>query len=80
MPSNASLATLAVSTGLTCAIIYHVHHSQMEDRAKLRRGIERDLERQHMRRTENIKRLQDQQELAKAYKLRQQEHPKEQQD
>ena len=68
MPSLSSKVTLLLSCGVTGGIVYFVHHRQVEDRAILHRGIVRDLERQQTKKTENIKRLQEQQELTRAYR------------
>jgi len=56
-----------VTTVATIGVIYTVHNNQIEDRARLHEGIVRDLERQQ-KRTENLARLQQQQELTKAFK------------
>jgi len=65
--STASKITLALTTAATIGIIYHVHESQITDRAKLRQGIERDIQRQQLR-TQNLARLQEQQVLTKSFK------------
>jgi len=59
------LATSIIATG---GVIFYVHKSQIDDKKRLHRGIEIDLERQAARKNENIKRLQDQQELTKSYR------------
>lgn len=68
MPSIASQLTLLSSIIVTGGIIFYVHKSQVDDRVRLRRGIELDLERQAGRRSANIKKLQDQQSLTKSYR------------
>lgn len=68
MPSIASKVTLLGSIIATGGIIFYVHKSQVDDRSRLHRGIELDLERQAGRRSANIKKLQDQQSLTKSYR------------
>jgi len=65
--SLASKITFSVTTAATIGIIYKVHYGQVEDRERLAQGIQRDIERIE-RKTENFKRLQEQQELTKAFK------------
>jgi len=67
MASYTSKLFLLASFAATGGIIYFVHKSQSDDRAALHQGIVRDLERQHMRKIENLKRLQ---ELEAAYRRR----------
>lgn len=64
--STASKITFATTVAATVGIIYFVHNSQIEDRAKLRQGIVRDIER-IQRKTENVVRLQQQDELTKNF-------------
>jgi len=64
--STASKITFATTVAATVGIIYAVHNSQIEDRAKLRQGIVRDIER-IQRKTENVVRLQQQEELTKNF-------------
>ena len=45
MPTLASKVTLVASTVLTCGIIYYVHYKQVDDRAQLHKGIEKEFER-----------------------------------
>ena len=68
--STASKATLLASIIGTVAIVSYVHVSQVQDREKLHRGIVRDQERQQAAKTENLYRLQQQQELTKIYRER----------
>jgi len=63
------LASFAASGG----IVYFVHKSQRDDRAALHQGIVRDLDRQQQKKIQNLKRLQDQQELEAAYRRREAE-------
>jgi len=63
--SLASKLTLAASACVAVAIVGYVHMRQKEDQAKLREGVIRDVERQHMRQTQNLMRLQEQVELTK---------------
>jgi protein PET117 len=72
--SAASYATLAVTVAGSLGIIWQVHHSQVEDRARLREGIVRDEERQARRRAENLEQLVLQQELEE--RLRRAEGPR----
>jgi len=65
--SLASKITFCVTTAATVGIIYQVHYGQVEDREKLAQGITRDIER-IAKKTENFNRLQQQQELTKAFK------------
>ena len=69
MPSLGSKLFLIGSIIVTGGTIYFVHFSQSEDRNRLHQGIVRDLERQQKKK-ENLQRLQDQQELEKAYRNR----------
>ena len=66
--STASKVTLAVTTAASLGIIWAVHSKQVEDRAKLHAGIERDLERQAKKRVVNQQLLVQQQELTKLYR------------
>ena len=66
--STASKVTLAVTTAVSLGIIWAVHSKQVEDRAKLHAGIERDLERQAKKRVVNQQLLVKQQELTKLYR------------
>lgn len=66
--STASKVTLAVTTAVSLAVIWTVHSKQVEDRAKLHAGIERDLERQAKKRVVNQQLLVQQQELTKLYR------------
>lgn len=66
--STASKVTLAVTTAVSLGVIWTVHSKQVEDRAKLHAGIERDLERQAKKRVVNQQLLVQQQELTKLYK------------
>jgi len=68
MASLGSKLFLAASIAITGGIVYMVHKSQVDDRAKLHQGIVKDLERQQMKKIENLKRLQDQQDLEKIYR------------
>jgi len=54
-----------------------VHKSQVDDRAALRQGIVRDLERQEKKKVANLHKLQEQQEIEKSYRRRQSEEAKE---
>jgi len=53
---------------VSAGIVYFVHKSQIDDRAALKQGIVRDLERQQMKKIENLKKLTDQRELEAAYR------------
>lgn len=82
--STASKVTLAVTTAVSLGVIWTVHSKQVgkpvqrsemywssvqvEDRAKLHAGIERDLERQAKKRVVNQQLLVQQQELTKLYR------------
>jgi len=66
--STASKVTLAVTTAVSLGVIWAVHNKQVEDRAKLHAGIERDLERQAKKRVVNQQLLVQQQELTKLYR------------
>lgn len=66
--STASKVTLAVTSVVSLGIIWAVHNKQVEDRAKLHAGIERDLERQAKKRVVNQQLLVQQQELTKLYR------------
>jgi len=66
--STASKLTLAVTSAVSIGIIWAVHSKQVEDRAKLHAGIERDLERQAKKRVVNQQLLVQQQELTKLYR------------
>lgn len=48
----------------TTAIIYVVHHNQTTDRKRMRKGVERDIERQQ-RKAENIRLLEEQRTLTR---------------
>jgi len=65
--STASKVTLAVTTAATLGIIYSVHSQQVEDRAKLREGITRDIERQKVK-TQNLEDFHKTQEIEKLYR------------
>lgn len=65
--STAAKITLTLTIVGTIGIIYTVHNDQIEDRARLHDGILRDAQRQQ-KRTENIVRLQQQEELTKNFK------------
>jgi len=65
--STASKITLALTTATTIGIIYTVHVTQIADRTRLHQGIVRDIERQQLR-TQNLARLQQQQQLTKEFK------------
>jgi len=64
--STASKVTLVLTSVVTLGVIWAVHTQQVEDRAKLHQGIEKDLERQR-RKKENQEYLEKQQELTKLY-------------
>jgi len=66
--STGSKLTLVITSVATIGVIWNVHNSQVEDRARLHEGILRDEERQIKRRTENQHHLVQQQELTKLYK------------
>lgn len=68
MASLSSKIFFAACCVASSGIVYFVHKSQVDDRSALKQGIVRDLERQQMKKIENLKRLQDQQELEAAYK------------
>ena len=70
MASLGSKVFLLASVAFAGGVIYMVHSNQAEDRARLHQGIVKDLERQSMKKTANIKRLQDQAELEKRYRER----------
>lgn len=70
MASLGSKLFLVGSIVATGGIIYFVHLSQVEDRSRLHQGIVRDLERQQKKKIENLQRLNDQQELERAYRKR----------
>ena len=63
-PKVLFLTTLSV----TGAGIYYSHWKQEDDRQQLRQGIVKDLQRQQMKKTENIFRLQQQIDLTRQYK------------
>lgn len=65
--STASKVTLAVTTAVTLGIIYGVHTQQVEDRAKLRQGIARDIERQKLK-SQNLEDFHKTQEIEKLYR------------
>jgi len=65
--STTAKITFALTTLATVGIIYTVHNSQIEDRARLHQGIVRDIERQQ-KRTENFTKLAQQQELTKNFR------------
>jgi len=68
MSSTLSKVTLLSSIIATSGVIFFVHKSQVDDKERLRKGIEIDVERQAGRRAANIKKLQDQQALTKSYR------------
>lgn len=68
MPSLPSKVALFASLALSSGIVFYVHYKQIDDREKLHLGIERDLERQTMKRAANIHTLLQQEELAVAYR------------
>ena len=70
MASLGSKLFLVASIAVTGGIVYFVHKSQVDDRTRLHQGIVKDLERQQMKKIENLKRLQDQQDLEKMYRQR----------
>lgn len=77
MASLGSKIFLVGSCALTGGIIWMVHKSQVDDRAALRQGIVRDLERQEKKKVANLHKLQEQQEIEKSYRRRQREEAKE---
>ena len=66
--STASKVPLAAARAVRLGIISAAHSKQVEDRAKLHAGIERDLERQAKKRVVNQQLLVKQQELTKLYR------------
>jgi len=77
MASLGSKIFLVGSCALTGGTIWMVHKSQVDDRAALRQGIVRDLERQEKKKVANLHKLQEQQEIEKSYRRRQSEEAKE---
>jgi len=77
MASLGSKIFLAGSCALTGGTIWMVHKSQVDDRAALRQGIVRDLERQEKKKVANLHKLQEQQEIEKSLRRRQNEEAKE---
>lgn len=64
--SIASKVTFATTVAATVGIIYFVHNNQIEDKKLSRQGIVKDIERVK-RKTENLVRLQQQEELTKNF-------------
>lgn len=62
--SYVSKITLSLSVISTCGIVYFVHYMQQSEREKLRDGVIKDIERQRLRKLENINLL-DKQDLEK---------------
>lgn len=56
---------------VSVGIVGYVHYRQQEDRQKMHDGVVRDIERQHMRKTQNIVLLQQQIDLTKRLKAEQ---------
>ncbi|XP_074656339.1 protein PET117 homolog, mitochondrial-like [Tubulanus polymorphus] len=63
--SLASKVTLGGSIIVSTGIIVYVHFKQKTERERLREGVYRDVERQAMKKTQNLKNLQDQIEWTK---------------
>ncbi|XP_064622908.1 protein PET117 homolog, mitochondrial-like [Lineus longissimus] len=66
--SLTSKLTLAGSVTFAVGIISYVHMKQKKDRERLREGVVKDMERQEMKKLQNLKALQDQIELTKILK------------
>ncbi|XP_069671456.1 protein PET117 homolog, mitochondrial isoform X2 [Periplaneta americana] len=68
--SLVSKAAFATATVVSVGIISYVHYKQHLDRQRLHDGVIRDVERQQKRRTENLYLLQQQIDLAKQLRKR----------
>lgn len=60
--------TFGTCVMISVGIVAYVHYRQQEDRQKMHEGVIRDIERQHMRKTQNIILLQKQKDLTKRLK------------
>lgn len=67
MASTTSKVVFGASAVFAGSIIYYVHHQQVEDQRRLKKGIEMDVERQARKRQNLAEQLQ-QQEIQKVYK------------
>jgi len=63
--SATAKVTFGTSLIVSAGIVIYVHYKKNADRKKMHDGVIRDVERQHMRRTQNVTLLQKQIELTK---------------
>ncbi|XP_055298220.1 protein PET117 homolog, mitochondrial [Sitodiplosis mosellana] len=70
--STAAKLTFVASLATTAGIISFIYYKQHDDRIKLHAGIIRDVQRQEQRKFENLYVLEQQQELTKKLKEREQ--------
>lgn len=56
---------------VSVGIVGYVHYRQQEERQKMHEGVVRDIERQHMRKSQNFALLQNQIDLTKRLKAEQ---------
>lgn len=65
--STTAKVSLGLSVVFTTSMIAYVHISQKLDKQRMKEGVLMDIERQQ-RKIQNLKMLQEQQELTKAYR------------
>lgn len=63
--STASKVTLGICLTVSIGIIGCVHYNQQKERAQLHEGVLRDMQRQHMRKVQNVNLLQQQIDLTR---------------
>jgi len=69
--SLTSKLTLCASVTFTVSVVTYVHYKQNTDRQSMKTGVIRDVQRQEMKKIQNLKQLQDQIEITKALKEQQ---------
>lgn len=71
--SLTSKAVFSMACATTVGTIFYVHYKQHTDREKLHEGVLKDIERQQMKKQENIYNLQLQNDLTKQLRRQQKE-------
>lgn len=61
--SLASKITLGAAIVFTTSIVTYVHTKQNQDRVSLRQGVINDMQRQEMKKRQNLKQYQDQRDI-----------------
>jgi len=70
--SLASKVVLGAAITFTVSVVSYVHVKQGLDRESMKTGVVRDVQRQEMKKRQNLKQAQDQIELTKALREQQQ--------